>query len=426
MADLFLGIDIGTGGVRACAIDARAEIQGTAAAPLPAPRQQGDTIDQEPELWWQAMAMAVGKLGRTVELDRVARISVDGTSGTLLLIDAEGRPRSAGLMYNDARSVAEAARIAKIAPAESGAHGRSSALAKLLHLLAQDATADVRHAVHQADWIAGRLAARHGISDENNALKLGYDPVTRSWPGWLDELGVPRALLPEVLVPGTSFAAIDPAVARSLGLSPSAEIAAGTTDGVASFIAIGADQPGDAVTSLGTTLVLKQFSTQPIFAADQGVYSHRLGERWLAGGASNTGGAALLAHFTAEEMDRLTPQLTPDEPTGLDYYPLPKPGERFPIADPNLAARITPRPAEPLRFFQGLLEGIASVEALAYQRLALLGAPALRRVISIGGGAKNAPWTEIRRRTLGVPVTTAEQTEASYGAALLALHGSPP
>jgi sugar (pentulose or hexulose) kinase len=426
MADLFLGIDIGTGGVRACAIDADAEIRGTAAAPLPAPQRQGDAIEQEPELWWQAMVMAIWKLGRVVELGRVARIAVDGTSGTLLLIDAEGRPRSVGLMYNDARAAAEAVRIAKLAPAESGAHGRSSALAKLLHLLAHGAAADVRHAVHQADWIAGRLGAQHGFSDENNALKLGYDPVTRTWPDWLDELGVPRALLPKVLVPGTCFTAIDPAVARSLGLAPSAEIAAGTTDGVASFIATGADQPGDAVTSLGTTLVLKQLATQPIFAADQGVYSHRLGERWLAGGASNTGGAALLAHFTAEEMDRLTAQLTPNEPTGLDYYPLPKPGERFPIADPSFAGRITPRPAESVRFFQGLLEGIASVEALAYQRLALLGAPALRRVISIGGGAKNAPWTEIRRRTLGVPVATAERTEASYGAALLALHGRPP
>jgi D-ribulokinase len=426
MTDLFLGIDVGTGGVRACAIDAGARIHGTAAAPLPAPRQHGDAIDQEAEVWWQATVMTIGKLGQAVDLGRIARIAVDGTSGTLLLIDADGRPRSHGLMYNDARAAEEAARIAAVAPAESGAHGRSSALAKLLHLLAQGATADVRHAVHQADWIAGRLCARHGISDENNALKLGYDPVTRAWPAWLDQLGVPNALLPRVLVPGTAFAAIDPATARSLGLPLSAQIAAGTTDGVASFIATRADQPGDAVTSLGTTLVLKQLATEPIFAADQGVYSHRLGERWLAGGASNTGGAALLAHFSTQEMDRLTAQLTPDQPTGLDYYPLPKPGERFPIADPNLATRITPRPAEPVRFFQGLLEGIASVEALAYQRLALLGAPSLRRVISIGGGARNAPWTEIRRRSLRVPVTVAEQTEASYGAALLAVHGSPP
>ena len=125
-------------------------------------------------------------------------------------------------------------------------------------------------------------------------------------------------------------------------------------------------------------------------------------------------------------MDRLTPQVMPDQPTGLDYYPLPKPGERFPIADPALAARITPRPAEDCRFFQGLLEGIASVEALAYRQLARLGAPHLRRVIGIGGGAKNDAWTRIRHRVLGVPVSLAEQTEASYGAALLALNGGPP
>jgi hypothetical protein len=426
MTGLFLGIDVGTGGVRACAVDARGDIHGTASAALPPPRQDGDALDQDPELWWQAAVTAIRKLGQTVGLDRVERVAVDGTSGTLLLIDAAGQPRSLGLMYNDARAAKEAARIADVAPAESGAHGRSSALAKLLHLLHQGDVADARHAVHQADWIAGRLGACHGISDENNALKLGYDPVTRSWPAWIDHLDVPRELLPKVLVPGTSFAEIDPNAARTLGLPPSARIAAGTTDGVAAFIATRADQPGDAVTSLGTTLVLKLLASRPIFAANQGVYSHRLGERWLAGGASNSGGAALLMHFTADEMDRLTPLLRPEKPTGLDYYPLPKPGERFPIADPTLAGRIAPRPAEKDRFFQGLLEGIASVEALAYQHLSLLGAPPLRRVISIGGGARNEAWTSIRRRILGVPVTVAEQTEASYGAALLALHGGPP
>jgi len=426
MTGLFLGIDIGTGGVRACAVDGRGDIQGIASAALPSPRQDGDSIDQEPELWWQAAVTAILKLGQTIDLAHVEAIAVDGTSGTLLLVDADGRPRSLGLMYNDARAAEEAARIAEMAPAESGAHGRTSALAKLLHLLKRIDVDGARHAVHQADWIAGRLGASHGISDENNALKLGYDPVTRSWPAWLDQLGVSRKFLPKVIVPGTSFAQIDPNVARTLGLPSSARIAAGTTDGVAAFIATRADRPGDAVTSLGTTLVVKLLAAQPIFAANQGVYSHRLGERWLAGGASNTGGAALLVHFTADEMERLTPQLKPHQPTGLDYYPLPKAGERFPIADPGLAARVSPRPAEDDRFFQGLLEGIASVEGLAYRQLALLGAPPLRRVISIGGGARNEAWTSIRHRVLSVPVTVAEQTEACYGAALLALHGGPP
>src|SRR5262249_56029050 len=134
----------------------------------------------------------------------------------------------------------------------------------------------------------------------------------------------------------------------------------------------------------------------------------------LAGGASNSGGGALLAHFTAADMERLTPQLRPEVPTGLDYYPLPKIGERFPIADSTLAPRITPRPAEDHLFFQALLEGIASIEALAYQHLARLGAPLLRRVISIGGGAKNEAWAEIRRRALGLPVPPPPPTQPSY------------
>jgi len=421
--DLFLGIDLGTGGVRACAIDADANIVGIATTALPAPRQDGDAIDQEPALWWDAVVETIGKLA--VDRAAIQRISVDGTSGTLLLTDGDGRPLTPGLMYNDARAGAEAARIGGIAPAESGAHGRSSALAKLLHLLSRGGD-KARHALHQADWIAGRLAGRFDGSDENNALKLGYDPVTRRWPDWLDSLGVPRTLLPKVRVPGAEIGTIDPTMARRLGLPSSTRIHAGTTDGVAAFIATRASQPGDAVSSLGTTLVVKLLADKPVFAAEQGIYSHRLGDRWLAGGASNTGGAALLAHFSAAQLEAMTPQLKPARPTGLDYYPLPKPGERFPIADPNLPPRVTPRPADDVTFFQGLLEGVAAVEAMAYRRLGELGAPALRRVISIGGGAKNTAWSEIRHRLLGVPVTVAEQTEASYGAALLALHAGPP
>src|SRR5689334_15526361 len=129
MAGLFLGIDVGTGGVRTCAVDARGAIEAMTSTSLPSPRQDGNAIDQDPELWWQATVSAISKLGRcNVDLGRVERICVDGTSGTLLLVDAGGRPCTPGLMYNDARAAKEAARIAVIAPAESGAHGASSAL----------------------------------------------------------------------------------------------------------------------------------------------------------------------------------------------------------------------------------------------------------------------------------------------------------
>jgi D-ribulokinase len=425
-ADLVLGVDLGTSGVRCCAVDESGHLVGMAAVPMAPPRQLGATVEQDPAVWWEATVMAIRSLGQSLDLAAIRRIAIDGTSGTLLLIDANGCPRSPGLMYNDARSVTAAACIKAVAPSESGAYGASAALAKLLHLMSGNVTPDVRHAVHQADWIAGRLVGRFGVSDENNALKLGYDPMAREWPQWLDALGVSRRLLPTVLMPGSLLGLLNRSSAGELGLTPGIEVRLGTTDGVAAFLATRATTLGDAVTSLGSTLVVKLLSDRPLFAPAQGVYSHRLGDRWLAGGASNSGGAALLVHFTPERIAELTAQLQPNHPTGLDYYPLPAPGERFPIADPALPPRVSPRPQDDTEFFQGLLEGIAGIEALAYGRLRDLGAPPLRRVITIGGGARNSSWQVIRERRLGVPVTVAECEEPAYGTALLALYGGPP
>lgn len=63
-----------------------------------------------------------------------------------------------------------------------------------------------------------------------------------------------------------------------------------------------------------------------------------------AGGASNTGGAVLKAHFTDDQLKELSQHIDPEKPSGLDYYPLLKAGERFPINDPFLEPRLTPRP----------------------------------------------------------------------------------
>ncbi len=218
-----------------------------------------------------------------------------------------------------------------------------------------------------------------------------------------------------------SVGAIAPASARAFGLPADVCVAAGTTDGCASFLATGAKSVGDGVTALGTTLTLKLLSDKPTFAPRYGVYSHRLLDMWLAGGASNSGGAALLAHFPPDEIEALTPLIDPDADTGLDYYPLTRKGERFPIADPDLPPRMALRPKSREKFLQAILEGIASIEALGYRRLAELGAPALVSMRTVGGGARNPPRTCIRARKLGVPFIEPISSEAAYGAALLAM-----
>ncbi|MGD8630276.1 MAG: FGGY-family carbohydrate kinase, partial [Gammaproteobacteria bacterium] len=121
---------------------------------------------------------------------------------------------------------------------------------------------------------------------------------------------------------------------------------------------------------------------------------------------------------------RLTRELQPDRLTGLDYYPLPARGERFPVNDPDLEPVLTPRPQAEARFFQGILEGIARIEVLGYRRLAALGAPWPTRVISTGGGAANSAWRTIRSQLLDIPVIAAGHQQAAYGTALLALRGA--
>lgn len=413
---MFIGIDLGTSGVRAIAINGAGRITAEARTPLPAPINS----EQEPQLWWRTCCDTLTALLVQLDPAQIKAIAIDGTSGTLLLADEHGRPIGPALMYNDGRSQAEAQRIAQIAPKESAAHGATSTLAKLLHL---NPGPDVYYALHQADWIVGNLTGHYGVSDENNCLKLGYDAINRCWPAWLDQLDINRVLLPKVMMPGTPIGPITTEISQRFGLSADVLIVAGTTDSTAAFIATGAHEIGEAATSLGSTLVIKVISATPIFLPHNGVYSQPLGDKWLVGGGSNSGGAVLLHHFSREQLAAMTPKLTPEQPTGLDYYPLIKPGERFPISDPALPPRLTPRPADDLIFFQAMLEGMARIEQQGYTLLAELGAPYPTSIRSAGGGANNPAWSTIRQRLLGVPFVDAVQQEAAYGTALLARRG---
>lgn len=417
----FIGVDLGTSGCRAVAIDRERQVLATAQRSLPTPQRSVDGgSEQDPELWWQALRSALQELSR--QAPPVAAVAIDGTSATVLLCNGSGSPLAPALMYDDSRARDEADRIAAMAPPQSTARGASSSLSKLLWLRARHP--DARHALHQADWLAGRLWGRYDHCDENNALKLGYDPVARDWPDWLQGLGIARSWLPTAVAPGTALGPVTPRLAAELGLRPETRVVAGTTDSTAAFLATGAHAVGEAVTSLGSTMVLKVLASRPVFAPEFGVYSHRLGERWLAGGASNSGGAVLLEHFDHSQLQALTPMLDPGRPTGLDYYPLRCPGERFPIADPELPPRLTPRPAEPERFFQAMLEGMAAIEAKGYQLLARLGAPYPSSVRTVGGGACNPAWSALRAARLGVPMREPDHRDACYGAALLARAGA--
>jgi sugar (pentulose or hexulose) kinase len=421
---LFLGIDVGTSGVRAAVIDPAGATLSSAVCPMPAPVLVEGRPQQDPEIWWSAVVRCLAGLSAQLKsakasFARIAALAVDGTSGTMLLADDRLSPVTPGLMYNSACFTEEAKRIANHAPLPS-AMDASSALARMLHLQSMDPGRRAMFCLHQADWIMARIAGVGGNSDENNVLKLGYNLHTGEWPAWFEACGVRMALLPRVHAPGTVVATVGKWGSETLGFRPDARVCAGTTDSVAAFLASGADKNGNAVTSLGTTLVIKLLSDRPVEDPARGVYSHRIGGKWLAGGASNSGGAVLRRYFALQDIVALSAKIRADRPSGCDFYPLIRPGERFPTNDPDLQPRLSPRPEDDARFLHGMLEGMARIEADGYRALASLGCPYPTRVLTAGGGAGNAAWSRIRERILGVPVLRSPCEEAAVGAARLA------
>ncbi|VAW68480.1 Carbohydrate kinase, FGGY family [hydrothermal vent metagenome] len=421
---IFIGIDIGTSGVRACAINENEELLQSCHTPLPAPVIRQDSITQSPAFWWLATYQVLGALLRRIDASQVLGISVNGTSGTVLACDIDGTPLAPALMYNDSSCRQQAAAIKPVAPNTSAAHGSSSGLAKLLYL--QQTFPQAAYLLHQADWIVGKLCGRFDVSDENNALKSGYDPVNGCWPEWLAQLNLNAGRLPDIVPPATSVATVKKRLLKKHKLNPSCRVISGTTDSVAAFIATGAHRPGDAVTSLGSTLVLKIMTDKPLCDPAAGIYSHKLGDYWLAGGASNTGGAVLRHYFSQQQIDRMTPLIKPSAATGFNYYPLISPGERFPFNDPELSPRLEPKADSEVEFFQGMLEGISRIELQGYQKLQQLGAAFPTHIDTAGGGSKNNGWTEIRAKMLNTPVKRANFSEACYGSALLAKRGIYP
>jgi D-ribulokinase len=414
---LSLGIDFGTSGARSIVIDNDRNIRWSDNISFAA-----TVVDIAPQVGWaKTLFQLIAQIPPAIR-SQISRLAIDGTSSTVLLCDGTGQVLGEPLLYNDDRGKIGLEQVRLIVPPEHSVISATSSFTKLRWYSEQPYFAAARYFLHQADWLASLLHGQLGVSDYHNALKLGYDPVNLQYPDWL--LDRPAShLLPQVLAPGQPVAPVLPAVCQRWGLSQDCIVCAGTTDSIAAFAAAGATQPGQAVTSLGSTLVLKLLSTQPIDHAKYGIYSHRWGDVWLVGGASNSGGAVLRHFFTDRELADLSMSIDPQISTDLDYYPLWRPGERFPVNDPGLLPRLTPRPAKDAEFLAGLLTGIARIEAQGYQLLQQLGAHPLTAVYTAGGGAQNLVWQQIRQQQLQVPILKSAHQEAAYGTALLAQRG---
>ena len=163
---LYAGIDLGTSGCRLICIDKSKTILSSNAIQYPR------KCNQSPDLWWSSVAKLFAEVSSSIK-QRIVAIAIDGTSGSILLTDNKGRPTSSAMMYNDLRAVKETQIIRQLLPMNNGGHGASASLARLLWLLKNQSDSSHAHALHQADFILGKLSNNFTLSDENNCLKLG-------------------------------------------------------------------------------------------------------------------------------------------------------------------------------------------------------------------------------------------------------------
>ena len=418
--EYFLGIDFGTTGVRLIIINNEKKIIDTIKTKIPPPTLENNQVYQDPNIWWFSLLKSFNYLKiKNFNFSKIKKICVDGTSGTVLISNLNGEPLTNALMYNDASCVKESKIIEKISNNNPLFSSPNNALARSLFLLNDNKLNSNIKILHQADWIIGKLLGEYEYSDNNNSLKLGYDSENNKWYDWIDKLPYNKKIFPEIKNPGNELGNLSQTLVDDFGFNKQCIVSAGTTDGIASFLSTGASKIGQSVTAIGTTMVIKSITKKPLFNSEFGIYSHKIGNLWLAGGASNVGGQILI-HYFKNEIEILSKKINTEKLTGYKYYPLLKPGERFPINDVNFKPILTPKPNDKNIFFQAILEGITFVEKSCYEKLADLGGCYPNLIYSVGGGAINKKWNIIRNKILNTNIINPKNNEAAYGTALLA------
>ena len=343
----------------------------------------------------------------------LSRLSISGTSGTLVACSLEGKSLGNALPYNKLCSTDKVI-LNSIAKDNHVLKDPYSSLAKALHLF--NLYGDNILIRHQVDWITGWLLNNWVHGEEGNNLKLGWDIKKKEWPKNFNSISWFKSL-PVIIKSGKVLGKLNKEIIKRLKLNPYMVIVAGTTDSNASFLASQITQE-EGLTVLGTTMVLKKSIKEPIKKA--GITSHRINNKWICGGASNAGCGILSKFFSDKEIEELSKQINPKQKTNLNYLPLNSKGERFPVNDPFLEPKIRPRPISDSLFLHALFEGLASIELKGWERLKEITGALPTKIVTIGGGSKNPQWRSIREKIIKIPIVTCNKT-TSYGSAILAL-----
>jgi xylulokinase len=443
LADLLLGLDVGTTGAKAALFSPDGTLAGVGAEEYGTRHPRPGWAEQDPEDWWRACCIAIRsalaglpKGGATV---RAAAVS--SQAPTMLPLDPRGKPVRPALIWMDRRAEPEARTLRErlgedtIRRVTGNRSDPFYVAAKLLWFRTHEAELfrRTRLFVQANGYVAYRLTGEQALDNVHAALLQLRDAGTGDWAPALCELcGVEPDRFPPIRPGHELLGEITPAAASDTGLAAGTPVVVGTVDGAAAAVEAGAVESGIAAEMTGTsTVLLMPFdrpAAEPAFIA----MPHAVPGLHLLLAALATSGAALrwyrdqLSGESPLDYDELTAQAARADPGsgGVLFLPYLM-GERSPIWNSNARGVFFGLSLATTRgeMIRAILEGVAF--ALRHN-LDLAGAAGFRlqEIRCVGGGSASSLWCQIKADVLGLPVIVPEaSTGAPFGDAMLAGFG---
>ena len=433
--DLYLAIDVGTGGLRAALVGRDGRIQAICHQEHEQIVPQFGWSEQRPADWWDGTRAVVRKVLAEVDnaATRIAAICTCGQMHGTVLIDDDGRlTRDTVPLWNDKRTAPQVADFTARMDAEEVLRLTANLPAtawpafKLAWLAENDPAAMARAAtvLMPKDWINFRLTGRRAGDVTEASLSFLMDCRTRDWSDRMCDLtGVDRALLPELHAPQDILGPLLPEVAADLGLSADIPVLVGAGDYPMALTGSGVIAPGMGSDVTGTSTIITLMHDAPVIDPEISNVLAADGT-WGAMTLLDAGGDAVRwARRAFHANDRSYAQIAADAEAA-------KPGADKLFFLPYLSGE-RHHPGSRAQFF-GLTAGHglpelhrAVLEGVAFavrQRLDGLQGDAGRpdRIVAASGGAKNALWLKIKASMYDVPYLVPEELECGVvGAAML-------
>ena len=439
--DLVLGIDVGTGGCKVCAVDRTGRGAAAAAESYPTHSPQPGWAEQDPDDWPVAIAGAVRRLLAEGPIDPsdVAGLALSSAAHVGVLVDEAGRPVRRAILWSDQRSVREAADLEE-------SHGpeilrlsfqKVSTTWTLPHLLwvrrnEPDVWANVRRVLLSKDYVLHWLTGR-AVTDPATALSSQlFDASRGEWSHTLcDLVGVRTGDLPEVVPAPAVAGGLGGEVARQLGLPSGLPVVVGTLDSAAETFGAGVVRPGQLLLRLATAGGIHLVLDAPLPHPQLITYPHPIAPLWYCQAGTSSCASAVqwaMTTFTAgrgmsyAEWGELAAGAPPGS-EGLIFHPY-LAGERCPHWDPHLRASFIGATMHhgPAHFARAVYEGTAFSIRDAFSTLADLPIDE-GPLTAVGGGTASDLWLQIMSDVLARPIDVAAHADSSHGAALLGLVG---